>query len=393
MTTLLLTENFPPVVGGSARWLWELYRRWPAGGVVVAAGDHVLDDAFDTNAPMRIHRMPLQFPSWGVTSPRNAIRYAHALQQVRRLAREHHITDIHCGRCLPEGLLALAMYRLHGTPYHCYIHGEELNSMATSRELTWLARRVYRHATSLIVNSENTANLLSQRMGMTHEQVRVVNPGVDTAHFTPPTDRTMLRDQLEWRGRKVVLTVGRLQRRKGHDRMIESLPAIIRAVPEVLYAIVGTGEESQRLQELARERGVESHVRFMGSLQDRALLHAYQACDVFTLPNREVNGDIEGFGMVLLEAQACGKPVITGHSGGTPETILNGRTGLLIDADDTRAICHATVLLTNNTSFRRHMGAAARKWAVERFDWDIAADRAMRTFGVHRDHPQQRDAA
>jgi phosphatidylinositol alpha-1,6-mannosyltransferase len=342
---------------------------------------------------MPIHRMPLRFPSWGIASPGNALRYISALHRVRRLVREHDISEIHCGRCLPEGLLALAMRRTHGTPYHCYIHGEELNSMSASRELTVLATRVYRHATSLIVNSENTARMLADRMPQMHDRVHIVHPGVDTSHFAPPQDRRSLRDGLGWRGRKVLLTVGRLQKRKGHDRMIEALPTVVQSVPTVLYAIAGAGEEFNRLHQLAIDHGVQNHVQFLGPLQDRALLHAYQACDAFALPNREVDGDIEGFGMVLLEAQACGKPVITGNSGGTPETMLNGRTGLLVDAGDARALAHAAILLTNHADFRHQLGHAARKWAVERFDWRIAADRAMRALNVTPARAELREAA
>ena len=142
-----------------------------------------------------------------------------------------------------------------------------------------------------------------------------------------------MRARLGWGERRVVLTVGRLQKRKGHDMMIRALPAIRRAVPDVLYAIVGDGEERAALEQLAEQEGVRQSVQFLGEVDDETLVRCYQQCDLFALPNRQVGGDIEGFGMVLLEAQACGRPVLAGASGGTAETMRVPETGRVVPCD------------------------------------------------------------
>jgi phosphatidylinositol alpha-1,6-mannosyltransferase len=176
------------------------------------------------------------------------------------------------------------------------------------------------------------------------------------------------------------LTVGRLQKRKGHDTMIRALQTIREQIPDVLYAIVGDGEERQPLESLVRELEMSDHVRFMGEIVDRALIQCYQQCDLFVLPNRQVGQDIEGFGMVLVEAQSCGKPVIAGASGGTAETMQIPETGQVVDCTKpdelSRAIAHR---LADPQQLER-MGECARNWAISRFDWWSIAKRASQLF-------------
>jgi phosphatidylinositol alpha-1,6-mannosyltransferase len=185
----------------------------------------------------------------------------------------------------------------------------------------------------------------------------------------------------------VILTVGRLQKRKGHDMLIRALPAIRAAVPDVLYAIVGDGEERAGLEALADEVGVRAHVQFRGEPGDDELVQCYQQCDLFVLPNREVNGDFEGFGMVLVEAQACGKPVIAGDSGGTAETLEIGATGLICDCTTPAPLAAAVTELLVHPDLLPRMGEAARKRAVERFDWLALANDARRILGVPGHEP------
>jgi phosphatidylinositol alpha-1,6-mannosyltransferase len=207
-----------------------------------------------------------------------------------------------------------------------------------------------------------------------------MTPGVDTTQFVSATPDDQQRRQLGWLGRKVILTVGRLQLRKGQDMMIRALPIVRRAVPDVLYAIVGEGEEKRRLQELAAQHGVQDCVQFRGEPKDDELVRCYQQCDLFVLPNRQVGQDIEGFGIVLLEAQACGRPVVAGASGGTAETLRDPETGRVVCCDYPEPLADAVVELLNDPALRAHMGQAARAWAVENFDWVPLSRRASILF-------------
>jgi phosphatidylinositol alpha-1,6-mannosyltransferase len=276
--------------------------------------------------------------------------------------------------------MALALKWWCGIRYICYVHGEEANYATTSRELTFLAQRVLASAEFVIVNSCNTGRLLQEEWGFPHSRLRLLHPGVDTAQFLPASHDPYVRARLGWGERPVILTVGRLQRRKGHDQLIRALGAIRGAVPNVLYAIAGDGEERAALEGLVIETGQRDHVQFLGELQDDKLVQCYQQCDLFVLPNRQVGKDIEGFGMVLLEAQASGKPVVAGTSGGTAETMCTGETGYVISCEGSEELAGLVIELLTDRRQRTQMGQAARQWIVEHFDWSALAEHASRIF-------------
>src|SRR5581483_11787156 len=156
MTTLLLSEIFPPKVGGSGRWLWETYRRLPRERYAVAAGEDPRQEAFDCTHDLRLRRLPLTMKAWGLRSLSGLAGYGRALRRLGPLLRSEHIEMIHCGRCLPEGVMALALKWRYGVPYLCYVHGEDVATATDSREHAWMVRRVMRNAEFLIANSQNT---------------------------------------------------------------------------------------------------------------------------------------------------------------------------------------------------------------------------------------------
>jgi phosphatidyl-myo-inositol dimannoside synthase len=380
MSLLLVTEIFPPKTGGSGRWFWEIYSRMPRDKVVIAAGTAPGQEEFDRTHDLAIQRLDLTLRSWGVLGRESLMSYGRSIRSLQRLARAHKVCTLHCARCLPEGLMALALKITSGLPYVCFAHGEELNYAATSRELTWLARRVLNAARFVVANSENTKHILCERWGVPPERASVLNPGVDIQRFVPAPRDATIRDALGWGTRPVVLTVGRLQRRKGHDQMILALKSIQRTVSEVLYAIVGDGEERERLQSIVASEGQERHVQFLGALDETHMIQCYQQCDLFVLPNRQDGADIEGFGIVLVEAQACGKPVIAGASGGTAETMRVPDTGHIIPCEGFEALAATVSKLLVDEPLRARMGTSAREWAASRFDWDVLTRQAARLF-------------
>ena len=380
MKILLLSEVFPPQTGGSGRWFWEIYRRLPRAAVTVVAGMHARQDEFDRTHDLAISRAPLALSTWGIASWAGLREYWQAYRAVRDVVRREGVTEIHCGKSLPEGWIAWLLSKRHGLPYVCYVHGEEINVAAQSRELTWMTRRVLHGARQVIVNSRNTARIVEQAVALPAERVHVLHPGVDVEKFTPAPRDAAIRAELGWGDRPVVLTVGRLQKRKGHDQLIRALPQIRATVPDVLYAIVGDGEQRAQLEREVDDLGLQEAVRFHGDLGDEALVRVYQQCDLFVLPNREVAGDIEGFGMVLLEAQACGRPVIAGASVGTAETMRVGATGRIVPCETPGPLAEAIVELLDYPALRTEMGVAGRQWTVEHFGWDALSEQAQRIF-------------
>jgi phosphatidylinositol alpha-1,6-mannosyltransferase len=381
LKTLLVSEHFPPKTGGSGRWFWEIYRRLPRELFCIAAGANPKQQEFDRTHDLHLTRLALRLESWGVCSIASLKGYWRGVKALRRIVRAEGVQQIHCGRCLPEGLMALALKCWSGIPYVCYVHGEEVNYATASRELRWLARRVLNSAQFIVINSVNTGRLLKEEWQVPAEQLRLLYPGVDTELFVPAERDEDVRAHLGWGQRPTILTVGRLQKRKGHDQMILALPAIKKAIPEVLYAIVGDGEEREFLQSMVAQEGLGANVQFLGEVNDAALVRCYQQCDLFVLPNRQVDKDIEGFGMVLVEAQACGKPVVAGASGGTAETMQIPQTGLVVNCDGPQPLAALVTELLADPERLTRMGTAARQWVVERFDWTALSRQAAGLFG------------
>ena len=300
---------------------------------------------------------------------------------------------IHCAKALPEGLIGWRVARRRGIGFWCYVHGEELTLARTSRELRWLTRLVLARAERIVANSDHTRNLVLGEWRVAPDRVVVLHPGVDTSRFVPAPPSDARRAALGWGGRPVVLTVGALQKRKGQDTMIRALPLIRQRIPSVLYAIAGEGWEREYLVRLAGELGVEDAVQFRGVASEGELVDCYQQCDLFALPNRTVGWDFEGFGIVLLEAQACARAVVTGQSGGTVEAVDAPRTGIALDCTEPDRLAAAVVDLLGDPSRLSAMGTRGRQWAIDRFDWVRTAQAAEALFTEAADDGGRRRSA
>lgn len=378
--TLLLSEIFPPTNGGSGRWFWELYSRLSRSEYIIAAGQAVGDEGFDKTHDLNIARVNLTSPSWGIKSLSGLRFYWRVFNNIRKLIKQHKITTIHCGRCLPEGFIGYIFKKTFNIPYICYIHGEDVEAAATSRELTWIVRKVLSNASKLICNSQNTANLILNNWDANPGITEILNPGCDTERFIPAQKNEDIKASLGWTNKSVILTVGRLQERKGQDMLIKALPAIKQSIPNVLYAIIGGGEEKEKLEALTKKLKLQDNVLFMAEISDEQMIHAYQQSDVFVLPNRTVGPDIEGFGMVLVEAQACAKPVISGDSGGTAETMILGETGFIVDCTRPEPITDKLIELLQNPKKCQSMGSAGRIHAETTLDWKVHTEKAKKIF-------------
>lgn len=374
---LLLSDIFPPKIGGSGRWFWEIYSRLPRDRVVVAAGEGPGADEFDRTHDVTTLRLPIEMRARGL---RNLKHYWSLAGRVGKIVSSEGITAIHCARNLPEAFVAYLVQKRRGTAYLCYAHGEDIGGSSTSRELAWMTRRAFAGASLVIANSQNTRDMLLNDWGLPESKVRLFTPGVDTRRFAPAPPDEAVRAGLGWTGRTVLLTVGRLQKRKGQDCLIRALKEIRRTHPTVLYAVLGDGDELPHLKALAEAEGVAEIVQFLGGATDETLLRCYQQCDMFVLPNRTIEPDFEGFGMVLLEAQACGKPVVAGASGGTAETMRIPETGRVVACDDPGPLAALLTELLSDPAGLRAMGERGREWVCAHFDWDALSRRAAELF-------------
>jgi phosphatidylinositol alpha-1,6-mannosyltransferase len=355
--------------------LYETYRRFAPGEVVVVAGGNGNTEKIDSALPFKVERLQMLMKDWDPTQPASLWRYWTMFRHVRTSHRLCQAAQVHCMKVLPEGLIAWCLRRITSVPYVLYAHGEEIQMRLTSRKLAWLIPVLYRGAAAIIANSYHTKQLLVD-IGVCSERVHVIHPGVDSAAFHAEESATLkIRKRHRLDEAFVLLTVGRLQRRKGHDMVIKSLPLIRQQVPNVVYLIVGTGEKEKYLRKLTAMLTVTDNVMFVGSIPDSERAAYYGVCDVFIMPNREIDADIEGFGIVFLEAGAAGKPVIGGLSGGTADAIQDGVTGLRIDGENTQAITDSVVALAKNIKAARTMGEHGRRRVEADFSWDSVVKR------------------
>jgi phosphatidyl-myo-inositol dimannoside synthase len=374
---LLVTELFPPFAGGSAVLLHEIYSRLADVGVTVLTDPRpsASGSGFEPDEGLTVRHAEVGCSQWGWLNARGR---GHSLQLAGRLREKGGVGRVvHCARPLPEGAAACLARLRGGCPYAVWTHGEDLGMACTSRELTLIVRLVYRCCAAAFANSHNTARLL-RSFSVPDDRVHVVYPGVDSSRFHPDVDGRAVRARLAAPDETLVLSVGRLQRRKGHDIAIEAIGQIAQTRRDIRYVVVGTGEELERLLAIARASGVADRVTFVGEVAADQLPAYYAASDMFLLPNRDIGHDFEGFGIVFLEAAASGRPSIGGASGGVPEAIEDEGTGLLVDGCDARAVAAAITRLADAPLLRQRLGAAGRARAAERFTWDRAAAEVRR---------------
>jgi phosphatidylinositol alpha-1,6-mannosyltransferase len=199
-----------------------------------------------------------------------------------------------------------------------------------------------------------------------------IAPGIDVDHFIP-TDATKLRNSLGLSDKKVIVSVGRLVHRKGQDHLIEAMPAILEEVPTAHLLLVGQGPYREYLQKLVTKYGLEDSVTFIGRIQYADLPQYICVGDIFAMPSRSrlMGLEVEGLGIVYLEASSCGLPVLAGSSGGAPDAVLQSETGLVVNGTDNNQIAAAAVELLTNSDLAKRMGVAGRQWIIDNWRWEI----------------------
>ena len=372
--TLLVTNDFPPTVGGIQSYLRdfaaELARRVGPESLVVFAStqDAAAARKWDASVPYTVvrwsHRVMLPTPST-----------ARAMQ---RLIRTHGIDTVWFGAAAPLALMGPAAKRAGAATVIASTHGHEVGwaKVPIGRQAL---RDIGRSADIVTYISDYTLQRLRPAFGSGPRFVALPS-GVDTAFFRPATvaQRTATRERLGVGDAPLVVCSSRLVARKGQDVLIRALPEVRRQAAGARLVIVGTGPDARRLHAIA---GAE--VVFTGAVPGEQLRDIVAAADVFAMPARTRLGgfDVEGLGIVYLEAQACGVPVVAGRSGGAPETVTP-ESGVVVDGRDTNEVARAIGGMLVDAQGRASMGAAGRAHVAERFSWDVLGDRLAALCGV-----------
>lgn len=362
MHVLVITNDLPPRVGGIQYYVDQLCRG------LVRAGDRVSVygstspgwQQWDRDAPYTVVREPTS-----VLLPTPTV-LRHAVAMVERLRPDVVVF----GAAFPLGLMGPQLRRRTGVPYVAFTHGLEVTSARLPGGAAVLGR-IGRDASAITFVSRWCQDLLQPGFGP-GPRYSLLPPAVDPSDFHPGVDGTEVRRRHEVGDDPVVVCVSRMVERKGQDQLIRALPGLRRRVPGARLLLVGDGPFRDDLVELARAVGVDRHVAFAGQVSDDELPAHYAAGDVFAMPCRERRGglEVEAFGIVFIQAQAVGRPVVAGAIGGVPDALRDGTTGLLVDGTSVEAVTDALVAVLGDPERATRMGAEASRFVASGFTWD-----------------------
>ncbi|MGZ6953444.1 MAG: glycosyltransferase family 4 protein [Acidimicrobiia bacterium] len=358
MTSLLVTNDFPPKIGGIQSYLWELWRRLPPAETTVMTTSYGGDHAWDAQQAFRVvrRRQKVLWPTPGLA------------RDVDALAREVGADVVFVDPALPLGRI---VPRLHSAPAVVVLHGAEITVPGRTPIRPLLARVLGSAAGVVAAGGYPLAE--AQRAARASLPALVVPPGIDPGRFRPPRDDA---ERIEARAHlglpvdaRIVLGASRLVPRKGFDVLVDALGSL---PGDVVVAIVGGGRDRRRLERRAEARGVADRVRFLGRVSDADLPVAHRAADVFAMLCRDRWGalEAEGFGIVFLEAGASGLACVAGRSGGSHEAVLDGETGYVVDPRDVDGVAAHLRRLLDDPALRTRFGAAARARAESEWSYD-----------------------
>ncbi|GAA0478200.1 glycosyl transferase family 1 [Paractinoplanes deccanensis] len=364
--TLLITNDFPPRPGGIQQFVHNLAVRRPPGELVVYASTWRGAEKFDAEQPFEVIR-----EQTGVLLPTPAVA-----RRAAALARAHGCDRVWFGAAAPLGLLADGLRRTAGI--------ERAVALTHGHEIGWAALPGARRLLRRIARGNDVVTYLTdyQRVrldralhGLT--SLERLTPGVDVDTFHPGVDGSEIRARHGLTGRPVIVCVSRLVPRKGQDMLIRALPTIRRRVPDAALLLVSGGPYRKKLERLTRDLDVERHVVFTGSVPWPELPAHYAAGDVYAMPcrTRAAGLDVEGLGIVYLEASATGLPVVGGDSGGAPDAVREGETGYVVGGTDVPALAARLTDLLTDRALATRMGKAGRAWVEQEWRWETQAAR------------------
>jgi phosphatidyl-myo-inositol dimannoside synthase len=362
--TLLLTNDFPPRTGGIQSYLHALATRLPAADLVVYAPAWDGAAEFDAAQPFEIVRHPTS-----LMLPVPAVQ-----RRAAALIAEKRLDAVWFGAAAPLALLGPSLRRAGASRIVASTHGHEVGwSMLPGARQS--LRRIGTTADVITFVSRYARSRISSALGPT-AALEYLPPGVRSDVFRPdPQARTALRGRYGLGDCPVVACISRLVPRKGQDTLIRSWPQVLRRVPQARLVIVGGGRDADRLHALAAGSGVD--VLFTGPVPADELAPHYAMADLFAMPVRTRGGglDVEGLGIVFLEAAAAGLAVVAGDAGGAPEAVQPGRTGTVVDGRDPHAVAEAVADLLQDPRLRARFGENGRRWVEDRWTWQRSADR------------------
>jgi phosphatidylinositol alpha-1,6-mannosyltransferase len=365
----IICQDFYPIEGGLTTWVYNL-------ALELTKLDHEVEvltrrwkdlESDDSKYPFSVHRLPTE--KWKNRKNFRIYRY------LKKISQNNKPTVIICGNWkmgVPVRWFNI-WHRRKKFPYIVCIHGMDVYEFRRLNRN--LLRKTINDANLVITGSIHVREKIIELHNY-RRKISIVHYGVDINRFKPMDIPTDLFEKYNIPiNKKILLSVSRLVERKGFDNVIRTLPQVIDKFDDFLYVIGGRGKDERRLRNLTHEFGVEEHVRFIGFVHDDDLPGIYNISDVFIMPSREINGNIEGFGIAYLEANACKKPVIGGNSGGIPDAVEDGVSGILVNPESLSEIANAIIKLFSDEILYAKLSHDGFRRVYERFLWHMIAEK------------------
>jgi len=364
---LLVTNDFGPRTGGIETFVIGLLERISGHKVIVFTSQQGDTDSYDKQWLDKFgitvirDRSKILLPTWRVT------------RAAKKLVSDNRIDTVIFGAAAPLGLMGSALRKSGVRKIIALTHGHEV-WWAKIFPFTLAMKRIGKSADHLTYLGDFTKSAISRALTQKSAEAMVkIAPGIDTQHFIPQPDGMQKRVNLGLEQKKIIMSVGRLVHRKGQDKLIEAMPLVLKSVPNAHLVLVGEGPYRNHLEKLVSKFALKENVTFVGRVQYEKLPSYLSAADLFAMPSRSryFGLEVEGLGIVYLEASACGIPVVAGNSGGAPDAVLEGVTGLCVDGTNVSLIAEAVITICSDAARASQMGAAGRNWIVDQWRWDI----------------------
>lgn len=371
---ILLTGNFPPIVGGISEHLGLIAKHFPVRFLNVIGLPTRDWQFFDSQQKFSVKRLSLP-DSWGTSSAK--FKYL-APYYYLELLKEKNYDYILCGEAHHTLMLpAWLVQKQTGIPFGVFTYGADM--LRHQKQITRFLFNPLLCAAQNVFPDSQRAGEISKDIGVMPDKIHIVHPSVNIERLNRNIAPNVIREKFDLQGKKCILSVGRLVERKGYDIMIRALPEILKKTPSAHYIIVGRGEQEIHLRKLAKDLNVTSHITFAGYISDDDLGSYYALCDVFAMISREISekSNIEGFGIVYLEANLFGKPVVAGRSGGVEDAVVHGKTGLLVDPHSPVEVSEALLSLLNNPELAQRLGDAGRTRVLNDFTSEAGAQKVL----------------
>ena len=374
--TLCITNDFGPRAGGIETFVIGLIERAPRNSVLVYTSNQGDTSEYDRKwhedfgVEVIRDKSKILLPSFRVG------------RQARDLLRENEITHVFFGAAAPLALLSQGLRRAGATKIIALTHGHEV-WWAKVWPFTLLIRRIGSGVDVLTYLGSFTKNEISRSLSKRAQKAMVrIAPGIDTNHFSPASDSSELKRELDLEGKRVIVSVGRLVHRKGQDKLVEALPRILKSHPDAHLLFVGVGPHLEYIHKRAIQLGVLGSISFVGRVQYQELPRFISVGEIFAMPSRSrlAGLEVEGLGIVYLEASACGLPVVGGISGGAPDALLEGETGFAVDGRDPQAVADAIIRLLDDSKLAKKMGERGRQWIIDEWEWRHWSERFNQLF-------------